>query len=446
MKGVSKKIGVLLLGLLGLFFVLLFVELYSIEHPFKWFKTYRKVYNEPYDCSLLFKRLEDVFPEKSIKSLSGNSDFIEEYESVRYLLKTDDDEGDYDEDIWNDDAFDTEVEEEITEEVAISDSLFSIEFPILKEIEALKNEYDFPYQDKSNVIIIGEPNTNDAFVENLLLHVSAGNGLFIASEDFDFLEKYIPIQTNNENDSLDLYVGNHKYPFIKGENGTFFSGFQYPDRYVLAKNSNKEPVLLKFPFGDGFIVLSTTPVAFTNYYLLRKETQPFIEFAFNELQNEDTYWSEHSLRMGVSHEESKLDYLKKQPPLWWAFNLALYTMIVFMLFALKRRQRLIPILDLPQNSTVEYIRIMAQLHIQNGNNRLLFQKKLNYFLEYVRKKYHLDTANLDGEFIDKLILVSQKDPNRVRFLFNLIREIKTKTEVSNEDLITVHKSIVKFKA
>lgn len=443
MKGIGKKIGFLLLGLAGLFFILLFAELYSIERPFNWFKTYRKVYNDPYDCSLVFKRLEDVFPDKSIKSLSGNSEFIEEYESVRYLMETNDDDK-YDEEIWNDDAFETE--EEIIEEEVFQDSIFSVDFSILEEIETLKTEYDFPYQDKSNVIIVGEPNTNDAFIENLLLHVSAGNGLFIASENFDFLEDYIPLQTNNENDSLDLYVGSQKYTFIRGRNGVFFSGCEYPDKFVLARNSNNEPVLLKFPFGDGFIVLSSTPVAFTNYYLLKKETQPFIEFAFNQLENEDTYWSEKSLRMGVSHDESKLDYLKKQPPLWWAFNIALYTMIVFMLFALKRRQRLIPVLDLPENSTVEYIRIMAQLHIQNGNNKLLFHKKLNYFLEYIRKKYHLDTSILDGEFIDKLITVSQKDPNRVRFLFNLISDINTKSEVSKEELITVHKSIVKFKA
>jgi hypothetical protein len=285
-------------------------------------------------------------------------------------------------------------------------------------------------------------------MEIILTHAYAGNSVLIASEEFNSLNHFISIETAQGKDvtSLQFKDDMEWYSYKEGTVTTYFSNTEIPQNLIEAVNDNNRPVLLKIPFGEGYVFLSSTPVAFTNYNLLKKINVEFIEKAFSLLPVEDVYWADNHIYYGESNQESKLDYIRKQPPLWWAFNIAVYTMIVFMVFGIKRKQRLISKITAPVNSTLEFVRTMAQLYLQTGGNKLLAQKKITFFLDYVRKKYHLETDVLDADFAEKLAKSSGKNANEISFMMKFIKEITQDEKVEREDLIILHRTIEKFKS
>ncbi len=76
-KKPTNTLLLLVLGVVALFFIFLFIELFNFDFPVMWQRSYQKNYDNPYDCKLVFKEIEDVFPGKSVKSLSGKSSLLE---------------------------------------------------------------------------------------------------------------------------------------------------------------------------------------------------------------------------------------------------------------------------------------------------------------------------------------------------------------------------------
>ena len=437
----------LILGLVGLFFILLFVEIGSIDFPVSWQKSYSKNYDNPYDCKLVFKEIEEIFPGKSIKALDGQSELLEKYSLFSSQIDNYESEETYESEEWSYDEDDSFSEEETDVE---QNTQLNLDFYILTQIQDVIDDgyYDLPEIPNSNIVIVGESNIGQDAMEGILSHVYAGNSALIASEEFRYLSHFIPIETSFESDSVNLKFTNtdNKYHYKSHSVNRFFSNAGIPQEMVKAVNSDNKPVLLQIPFGKGYVYLSSTPLAFTNYNLLKGSNAEFIEKTFTMLPIEDVYWADNYVYSGESNNESALDYIKKQPPLWWAFNVVLYTMIIFMLVGLKRKQRLIPEFSKPKNSTLEFVRTMAQLYIQTGGNTLLAHKKIVYFLDYLRKNYHLDTDSLDDEFTLKLGESSGKNQNEISFMIKLINEITTKDKVDRKDLIILHRTIENFKS
>lgn len=282
----------------------------------------------------------------------------------------------------------------------------------------------------------------------LLTHVYAGNSMFIASESYECLKGYTNLPLNNTEDSISLkFNGDLKpYAYKKNTVNTYFDLPEGYDEYILARNSMNKPVLLGVPLGQGMLYLSSTPVAYTNYHLLKEPNIEFIEKSFSLLPNKDTHWTDNQMLLGQNNEQSKLDYIKKQPPLWWAFNIAIYTMLIFMALGVKRKQRLLPKISKPVNATLDFIRTMSQLYLQSEDNATITKKKIHYFFDFIRRTYHLETQLIDEDFISKLIKASNKDPNQVSFLIKMIQKLKEKDTISNEELLSLHKNIEKFKA
>lgn len=429
-----------------LFFGLLIKELYAYKPKFSWYPSYSKKGNQPYDCKLVFQELDNLYPKRNIKSLDGSSKLLKEYDDFFIWF-------DYDDYAKNDDNEDVLWGETVAQEVTegtdeVSTNSLTIESKFEKLIsKQLDKGEELPNIDKSNIIIIGEPNTTSAVLKRMLAHTYNGNTFFIASENFRFFQQLIKIPTENSyvDTTFITFKDNSTYYYKKDDIQSYFTS-NFLEKDIFAKNKQGKPILVQIPYGDGRLILSTTPKAFTNYYLLKNNNADFIEKAVGLTPNLHTFWTDKYIRSnGESNTPSKLDYIKKQPPLWWAFCLALATLISYMLLATKRKQRLIPDFHTPKNSTIEFVQIMAQLHLQTGGHHLIAKKKINYFLEHIRHNYHLDTSNLDNEFVEKLISVSQKDPNHTRFTISVIQSLLIKENISTSEIIGLHKAIEKFK-
>jgi len=77
-------------------------------------------------------------------------------------------------------------------------------------------------------------------------------------------------------------------------------------------------------------------------------------------------------------------------------------MILFVLFEMKRRQRIIPVIAPLRNTTLDFVQTVGNVYFNQRDNKNIAIKKITYFLEFVRSNFFLSTSNMNDEFIEAL--------------------------------------------
>ncbi len=128
----------------------------------------------------------------------------------------------------------------------------------------------------------------------------------------------------------------------------------------------------------------------------------------------------------------------------WAYCISIFSLLVFVLFEVKRRQRVIPVIDRLKNTTVEFVQVVGSVYYQQRDNTDIAEKKVTYLLEYIRSKYRLKTLELDQAFKDSLITIAGASADLVDELLQEISYLKAGNKVSDQQLIRLNKLIEEF--
>lgn len=165
---------------------------------------------------------------------------------------------------------------------------------------------------------------------------------------------------------------------------------------------------------------------FTNYGILDDECRDFVmrvltQVADRPVVRTTAYLS--NIGKYTEEEQSPLRYFLTQPPLRWAIYLTLLTIIIFMVFTARRRQRIIPIVEEPENRNREFVGLIATLYEQRRDYRDLVLKKFTYFAEELRREQHLDITDAADD--DRNIgLLAQRTGINADEIATLIAELR----------------------
>jgi hypothetical protein len=121
--------------------------------------------------------------------------------------------------------------------------------------------------------------------------------------------------------------------------------------------------------------------------------------------------------------------------------LAWIGLILFIVFNSKRKQRIVPVIKPLENTTIDFAKTISNLYFQEKNYKDIIRKKIIYFLEKVRTLYHIETANLDDDFMLKLAHKSGKNEEDIKALIQLIVQLKNRGVFYEEDLIKLNKAL-----
>jgi hypothetical protein len=212
---------------------------------------------------------------------------------------------------------------------------------------------------------------------------------------------------------------------------------------LVARNELGMAVTVAVPWGKGKIILNSTPMIFTNAYMLSGENHRFAATTLSYLPDKDLLWTEY-YQMGRMEAQTPLRYILVTPTLRWAYFITLLALLFFIVFEAKRRQRTIPIIKPVTNTTLEFVRTIGDLYFQHGDHKDIAEKLITYWLEQVRARYWLSTAKLDKTFTEALIRKSGKPAEDVRALVNVINLIQSKPDVALDRLIDLNDRIEKF--
>lgn len=217
---------------------------------------------------------------------------------------------------------------------------------------------------------------------------------------------------------------------------------------------------IRIPYGKGAVLLHTTPLAFTNFFLKKEDGLDYADKAFAYLNEGPVLWDRYSDYDSASlrnwgrrpprttrtlNSESPLQYILSQPPLAWAWYIGLGMALLYLLFRAKRRQRIIPILEPNTNTSMEFVATIGQLYFQQNNHRKLAIQKWRLFLAYIRDRYHLPTKDLDEHFIKKLSVRSGIAEDTLRPIFRLAGNIeRSELFLSENTLFDLHRALDGF--
>lgn len=201
---------------------------------------------------------------------------------------------------------------------------------------------------------------------------------------------------------------------------------------------------IKIAVGDnnGQFILHTNPFAFTNYHIL-DDKEDYAATVLSYLPKQQIIW-DNNYKSGRKVITSPLRYILENTALKWAFYISMFGLILFVLFRGKRTQRIIPVINKLENATVDFTRTIGELYYQHGNFSNIIEKKIQYFLEFVRTKYYLDTNQLNPNFIEKLAVKSSNTKDDAKALVDYLVFLKSKTNHTEQELIELNKKIEHF--
>jgi len=193
---------------------------------------------------------------------------------------------------------------------------------------------------------------------------------------------------------------------------------------------------------NGQFILHANPFALTNYHLLN-DKEDYAATVLSYLPKQQIIW-DNNYKSGRKVITSPLRYILQNKALKWAFYISMFGLVLFVVFRGKRTQRIIPVINKLENATVDFTKTIGELYYQHGDFSNIIEKKIQYFLEFVRTNYYLDTNKLNPAFIEKLAVKSSNTKENTKALVDYLVFLKSKTTHSEQELIELNKKIEHF--
>lgn len=318
----------------------------------------------------------------------------------------------------------------------------------LKKIDRAPYEYYSQRQKDIHNIVIIETDIDTESWKKVMDQVSNGSDAMLImqrvpkeiadsigfhSSEISFEEenvlKLTDKQYQNDFIQLDKFPSGRGFSFIK-------PGVQVLGKTVEKKNTDQAN-FIKVKFGKGNFYIHNEPLFLTNYYLLKPGNVKYAEDVFSYLQDRETIWFVES---NTKTSRFFMRFVLGNPALKYAWWIFLGGLLLFIFFNAKRKQRIVPVIEPLRNTSLDFVKSIGNLYLQEGDFHDMMAKKAQYFLNKVRLDLLIDTQNLDEEFAKKLQLKTGKPMEMINEAISLIKRAQDPyASVIKEDLARINK-------
>lgn len=156
-------------------------------------------------------------------------------------------------------------------------------------------------------------------------------------------------------------------------------------------------VAMSCPWGKGEILLVSTPLLFTNYGALDIDNATYIFRLLSHIGGLPIVRTEAYMKKTVQMQASPFNYFLSQRPFRWALYLTMISVLLFMIFTARRRQRAIPVIREPENKSLEFTELIGTLYYQKKEHAILVRKKYAYFAEELRREIQVDVDEVAND-------------------------------------------------
>ncbi|MDP4210345.1 MAG: DUF4350 domain-containing protein [Bacteroidota bacterium] len=302
-------------------------------------------------------------------------------------------------------------------------------------------------QKKSLLIITNDFSPDKTDFKALFNFIKAGNQVFIAAalwgkpfSDSTHISTDYQYPTN-KNSSLSKYEFTNPHLTSKqlfayqNIHEAYFSSLDTLKTEVLGRDLDKKINFIRMNIGKGELYLHSVPIVFTNYHILYSNSE-YPLLALSYIKYPSIVWDEYYKPERVNRESSSpLRYILSQESFKYAYYTLIITLLLFMIFESKRRQRIMPIIETPRNLTLDFVQTIARLYFNNKNNKDLANKKIAQFYDFIHTNYYLRPDEHDPKFRKQFAGKLNIPLNEVDQIFDMISHLKHQEKVSDNELI-----------
>ncbi|PQL96043.1 hypothetical protein C4S76_00700 [Apibacter adventoris] len=314
---------------------------------------------------------------------------------------------------------------------------------------------------ESDVFFIINQNStlSETDTEYLLDFVEQGNDVFIVSTfiptpildslHLKIESSYYLLKNDFSNVELSLVnpsFSNPRYKFEKVEQYAYFSKIDSMNSVILGQyhmGIETKTNFIKQKYGEGYFYIQLFPEAYSNYFMLKDKNYMYAVNSLNYINKNTILWEENKKTIHTP-PDGILMYIFNNPPLHWAWVILLCSFVLYSLFFGKRTQRIIPIIKPLKNTTVEFTQTIGNLYYNNKEHKDIINKKIKYFLYYVKEHYYMNIEKINTEFSDLLHLKSGVPKEITDKIVSLIQKNLNSDISTEEDLKLVNRTIDLF--
>lgn len=309
------------------------------------------------------------------------------------------------------------------------------------------------------LLVNGNLGTTETDEDELYNYIKRGNTVFIATESLDksFKKKFDVdidwyasiIEKDKDSASINftnpLLKSKTDYTFQKGSLEGYFDKVDTGRTTILGVTNSGRANFIRVKIGEGFLYLHSAPKVFTNYFALKGNNIDYINKVFSCLPEKPSaiYWDEY-YKLGTADNDAQLGVIVMQPDLRWAWYIALSSMVLFVLFQLKRRQRIIPIIQAPKNDSKEFVETVSRVYYNQKHHSNIAEKKISHWLDFVRNRFSVSTREINPEFATQLSHRSGIPLSEITEIVNHISMIRISPTISAAELLHINQIIDNF--
>ena len=303
---------------------------------------------------------------------------------------------------------------------------------------------------------------NETEADAMLQYVDRGNDLFISASmiDENLLKKINISQYDNSffrvldynlmrNTSVNLKNTPYTYYFMPF--AASFGKASNPYVRPLGTNDQGNTNCIVYFHGRGRLFLHCEPRAFSNYFLLQQNNYRYLQemMKYTSADPDHIYWDDYYNKLNYRRENgdegfSSLSEIMRHPPLAAAFWLIIILLLLYIIYGVKRRQRIIELVKPNENTTVTFTETIGRLYLQKKDNKNIADKMVTYFNEYIRNKYFLNTNLVNADFISTLSRKSGVPVEKVETLYRTISHAHSNVEIDDYQLMSLNEQIQQF--
>ena len=317
--------------------------------------------------------------------------------------------------------------------------------------------YDEVYENTAYFAISPELGTDTLDVAAACQFVEDGNYLFVSANELtkklrDTLGiKLTDFYTFSTKDSSAINFVSpslkaaKNYSSSKAIVNNYFDSIKRLDSTVVLGTNDKGRVnFVRVNCGKGAFFVHATPLVFSNYFIAKDGNADYTAKALSFVPASVTtvIWDEY-YKLGRAGAATPLRVFLENEYLRWALRLAIAAIVLYVLFNIKRKQRIIPIITPLQNATLDFVKTIAGVYFHQKDNKAIAYKKLQHWLDFIRLRFQISTAELNDDFVQLLVKKSGVGTGHIENLIYYMTVVEIH-KISDKMLLEISDSIDNF--
>ncbi|MEM1054171.1 MAG: DUF4350 domain-containing protein [Bacteroidota bacterium] len=310
-----------------------------------------------------------------------------------------------------------------------------------------------------------EPGEDEA--DRLLAFLERGNTVFVAAHGMTgpFFERLGTPDTTDE----DLGTGWVYDVFMNGSLGVEDSlqlvapgvsgSFGFPVEVNFAELYGLDPetsevlgvdgdgdyvTLARIRVGEGTLLLSSTPLAFSNAALVGEgDAEAYVSAALAALPSQPLLWDDYK-KPYREQARTPLRYVLTSPGLRGGYFLLLTMGLLYLLFRGRRWQRAIPVVTPPPNAQREFARTVGRLHLTHGDSVRLAQRTVHLFLDRLRSRLRMVEPDLTDDTAQRAARRAGVPEDEALALFAHLHRVQADPRPTAQDLVDLDTRLDRF--